>query len=186
MERLLIALGLLGGLALLACSTVQVDYDYDPSVEFGGLRTYAWLPGPAPSAGRDPRLQSPLLDARIRRSIDFHLAEAGYQKVQDEAPDFQVAYYVGIESKVDVDTIYHGYGRVGWAGSGWADTVVREYEQGTLLIDFLDPMDGELMWRGTGQTRLSDRGELTPEKRDALVDEVVAAILAGFPPGPKK
>jgi hypothetical protein len=185
MERLRIALVLLFGAALLACSTVSVDYDYDPSVEFSGFRTYAWLPRPEATEGADPLLTSPLLDARIRRSIDFHLAKGGYQKVQDEAPDFQVAYHVGIASKVDVDTIYHGYGRVGWAGGGWADTVVREYEEGTLLIDFLDPMDGELAWRGTGQTRLQDAGEQSPEERDALVDEVVTKILAGFPPKSK-
>jgi hypothetical protein len=173
------------GAALLACSTVNVHYDYDPSVDFSGFHTYAWLPQPESAGPADPRLDNPLLDARIRRSVDSRLAQAGYRKVEEQAPDFQVAYHVGIASKVDVDTIYHGYGRVGWAGGGWADTVVREYEEGTLLIDFLDPMDGQLVWRGTGQTRLEQGGDPSPEEREKGVDEVVSKILAGFPPKSK-
>ena len=93
MEKLRIAFALLGGATLLACSTVSVDYDYDPSVDFSDLRVYAWLPRPPSATGADPRLESPLLDARIRRSIDFHLAKGGYQ----HDSEFGSTAYGGLE-----------------------------------------------------------------------------------------
>ena len=57
-----------------------------------------------------------------------------------------------LDRKIQVDTMYHshaGWGRRSYryGGYGHADTVVREYEEGTLLIDLLRPESGELIWR---------------------------------------
>ena len=74
----------------------------------------------------------------------------------------------------------HSYGRRGWYGAGSSHTTVRQYEQGTLLLDLIDPESKQLIWRGTGQTRLRDLK--TPEEREARVREVVDRILERFPP----
>ena len=58
---------------------------------------------------------------------------------------------------------------------------VDQYEEGTLLLDFVSPRDRQLIWRGSAQSRLRDIK--TPEKREARVREVVGKILERFPPG---
>lgn len=165
--------------AVVGCSSVRVETDFDPSTNFSALRSYAWLADAQPPTG-DPRLDSTLLDARIREAIDTQLAADGYEKTDAATANFLVAYHVAVDSKVDVDTIYRSYGRAGWGGGGSADTVVREYDEGTLLIDLLRPEAGSLLWRGTATTRL--REMRTPEKRDAYVGEIVGKIFAKFPP----
>ncbi len=60
---------------------------------------------------------------------------------------------------------------------------MSEYETGTLIIDLVDRRRNELVWRGSGESRLSKHP--TPEKTDKKVAKVVGAILAKFPPSKK-
>jgi hypothetical protein len=120
------------------------------------------------------------VDARIRGAIDAQLAERGLRGVGADEADFLVAYHVLVERRLDVQTLYRSYGRAGWGGGGYSDTVVRDYEEGSLLIDFLRPGTGALLWRGSAQARLRERR--TPEARDAYAQEVVGKILAAYPP----
>jgi hypothetical protein len=166
-------------LLLAACSGVRVSADFDPTTDFSALETFDWLPDAKPP-GDGPELDDPLLDARIRRAVESTLTGRGFRAAGTGAPDFWIAYHIGVERKVDVDTIYRSYGRVGWRGGGYADTVVREYEEGTLLIDVLRPGSGELLWRGSAQARL--REQPSPEDREKRVREVVEKILQQFPP----
>ena len=70
------AVALLASLASLACSTVRVSDDFDPSTDFSAYKTYAWLAEPPTPTGR-PRLDSPLVQERIRKAIDQSLAGQG-------------------------------------------------------------------------------------------------------------
>lgn len=166
-------------LALADCSSVRIDTDYDPNADFSALRSYAWLAETQPPTG-DPRIDSALVDARIRGAVDAQLAERGLVEVDASRADFLVAYHVAVERRLDVQTIYRSYGRAGWGGAGYSDTVVRDYEEGTLLIDFLRPRTGDLLWRGSAQARL--REQRTPEARDAYAQMIVGKILAAYPP----
>jgi hypothetical protein len=166
-------------LALAGCSSVRVDTDYDPQADFSALHSYAWLAESQPPTG-DPRIDNALVDARIRGAIDAQLAERGLRRVEAPRADFLVAYHVAVERKVDVQTLYRSYGRAGWGGGGYSDTVVREYEEGALLIDFLRAGTGALLWRGSAETRL--REQRSPEARDEYVQGIVAQILDAYPP----
>ena len=48
-------------------------------------------------------------------------------------------------------------------------------------LDVIDAKTGALLWRGSTEGRLRDLR--TPEERTARVNEVVAAVIAKFPPG---
>ena len=170
---------------VLACSGIKVDSDYDPSADFTQLRTWSWLPDAGKSD--DPRLDSGLLDSRIRAAVKSELDAKGYALATSGTPDFQVAYHVSVEGKLDVDTVYRdyprgGYGRAGRYGGGWgyAETRVREYDEGTLLIDVLQSGTGALLWRGSGVATV--RQESTPDKRTKRINAAVKKILARFPP----
>lgn len=183
--RSMIALLVFSALAL-ACSGIRVDHDYDPSADFGQLRTWSWHPHAGKS--RDPRLDNALLDSRIRKAVETELAAKGYTLLVAGEPDFQVTYHLSVEGKLQVDTVYRdyprgSYGRVGYRRGGWGytETRVREYDEGTLLIDVLQAESGALLWRGSGVATV--REQSSPDERTKRINTAVNKILAKFPPG---
>lgn len=164
---------------VIGCSGIKVSSDYNPQTDFGSLKKYAWLPKARQKTG-DPRLDSPLLAARIEQAIEDTLAAKGYRLADVAEADFFVNYHVGIEAKIDVTSVptTYGYGR--WGGVYTSETRVDQYDQGTLLIDFIDREQDDLVWRGSGQARVNEDG--SPREREERVRKAVAAILEQFPP----
>ena len=172
----------------VACSGVRTHYDFDPSVDFSTWRTYAWYPSGSPPTG-DPRLDSPLFHGRIEAALDRALGERGYGRMEDRTPDFFLNYHLSTEERLDVRTMNRGYvggphgrgwGGAGWGGVGWTETTVNEYEEGTLVIDFIDTSSRRLAWRGSGTRRLSR--DPRPDRVTQRVNEAVDEILTQFPP----
>jgi hypothetical protein len=169
----------------IACSGIRVTTDYDPNADFSDVRSYAWLDENSGVQGDRPDVAS-LLDRRVRSAVDSELQGKGIAAVDRSAAKVLVTYHLGVESKLDVNTINsgYGYGRYGRYGGISTTTTVHEYQEGTLLIDVIDPETKQLVWRGSGQARLRDYS--TPEQREQRVKEAVKEILADFPPGAKK
>jgi len=167
-------------LVLAACSSVQVKQDWDPGAKFGRLHTWAWQ-GSTPSVTGNPRLDDPLLHERIQSAIDKSLTQKGFTRAGSGKPDFLVTYHIALQQKLDAHTIYTGYGPYrGWYGVGGAQTVVDTYDVGTLLIDFISPETNNVIWRGSGQSRIQELK--TPEERQARIQDAVDRILEQFPP----
>jgi hypothetical protein len=174
------------------CSTMQVSFDFDPKAKFTGLKTYMWLEEPQKPTG-DPRIDgNTILHNRIHDAVDSELAARGFRKVTSD-PDFLVAYHVSLDKRQSVQTLnnYYGYGP-GWGygyGSAyrpgyWAgapETYVYEYEEGTLILDVVNPDNKELMWRGSAQDEVHFK--TSPEKEQTKLKEAVRKMLAHFPPG---
>jgi hypothetical protein len=165
-----------------ACAGVQARSDFDPNARFDAYRTFAWLgeePGKLPGGSGSEEID-PLLARRIRESIESHLEARGYRKVDDRgAADFVVSFSVGKREKIQIQSSptlsggYYGYG--GWyAGSSVS---ARSYTEGTLAIDVFDGRSHLAVWHGWASKRMNQSTD-----RAALVDEVVGAILAQFPP----
>lgn len=153
---------------LPACSGLSTSFDYDTSHTFVGLHSYAWIEKQDNSIGMK----------RVREAVDAEMKERGYALTTDK-PDFQVAAYIGTQDKlrvVDWGYTYqpHGY----WHGGH--DIDVYQYEEGTLVLDVIDPAKSELIWRGSA-SKAVDRS-WTPEERDKEVREAVRALLDEFPP----
>ncbi|MFT7671439.1 MAG: hypothetical protein ACI8X5_004157 [Planctomycetota bacterium] len=183
--RLLMLLGLALGLALSACSSIDVNADYDMEMDFTPLHTYSWLSEGAGEESDEPAI-SPLVSNRVIAAVDAELQAGGYRLV-DAQSDFLVGFRISVHHGVDVhqEPSYYGrygrYGRHGGYGMAVGSTThVYEYEEGTLEIDFLDGAGKALIWRGTGAARLRDNQ--TPEESTARINEVVAKVLAQFPP----
>jgi hypothetical protein len=111
-------------------------------------------------------------------AIDNELAAKGYRKATSGQPDILVNYYVTTEKKMNVDTYYTGWGYYGWYGG--TQTTVRQWTEGTLIIDFVDTADMDLAWRGWAQGELQPN--LSPEERTRRVNKVVQGILQRYPP----
>lgn len=172
-------------LLLAGCSSVRVTQDYAKTAAFADYQSFAWAQPAHPETG-DPRLDNPLLHERIQEAIEVTLQERGFRMVEPENADLLIRYHTAVRSRVEYQrssvTIGTGY-YSGRAGVGIAMDYPygsREYDEGTLIIDFVTPQSGELIWRGTGVRPLEETP--SPERRDEVVSDVVQRILDQYPP----
>ena len=188
-------LALAGAAALsLACATVRVSTDYDDSVDFTSLETYAWLDPPMREASReeggqsgDPFTQNTLVDKRVRDEVDGWLAAHGYRQARsaDEPIDFLVRWDL-VSQQVTGDSpvfVTGGFGRYGYGygvGSGIGYSPPNTYQEGTLILDVIAPESQQLLWRGSGTSQARD-----PHMKPERLRKSVNAILERFPPRPK-
>ena len=175
-KGLLLAMVLCIG-AAIGCSRVyDVQFDYDQETDFSQLKSYGWLPTPE-GVGIDD-----ITIARIQKAVNIELAARGLI-LDAQNPDFRIAEHIGSEEKVQINTWGYSYGSYkGYWGGYWGHGGVSEYryEEGTLILDFVDAATNRLIWRGAAKAEI-DRMN-TPEKKDALVAEAVQKILKNYPP----
>ncbi len=170
MNRMIQSVILVALLAMMTgCSTLKVAQDWDEQADFASFRTFAIMDVPDPA---DPLLTKRILTA-VRNSLIAHgLTE------DTASPDFRVAIHGEVNDRVNVQTYNYGYPYRGYPyWSGGQDVSVTHYEEGTLVIDFVDSQDNELFWRGWG-TKTMDEGTREPAAIQAAVDK----ILAQYPP----
>ena len=173
--------------SVIGCSQIRVNTDYDPTVAFSDLNTYKWIP----DLQKNLPVENSILDSRIRFAVDNQLAAKGYKKVSTETANFRVAYYLTTQERHTVTTSYYDYGYASgrhwrrggmYGGSVRAETHVDTYEEGTLILDFVDPVTKKLIWRGTAQAEI-DRYASAQAKQERL-NEAVGLMLEQFPPPP--
>lgn len=178
-------------LFLTACNSLSVRTDYDPQVDFSALQEWAWIK-PVTTVLPDKDAESQLASQRIKSAVEAELASKGFVQVQDEAQaDFLVAAHAAVTREYDSAFVndYYGYGGYdagdwdyGYGyGFGFGAPVVYEYEQGTLGIDMVAPEGRKVMWNGTAKGVFHRKNSV--EKREKLVRDTVAKLLAKFPPG---
>ncbi len=162
------------------CSSVSVSHDFDSQVDFANLRTYSWITAPeSTSESVQKELQTnSLIESRVKKAVNRQLAAKGLRETTQD-PDFLVAFHTGVQDKTDVQSWGYGYGYWGMRGGG-VSTI--HYQEGTLILDFIDPKSNNLIWRGTGKKVVSER--TTPEKSEKEINEAVEKILAKYPPSP--
>jgi len=183
LSRILANLTLAFGLCLplAACSTLRTDAEFDRGAHFERLRTWAWAPLRSSDERADAQLRSAPLDRRIQSAIESDLVERGYRLTErGEAPDFYIAYHVGIDDELDARTMYRDY-RIGPYFGRWnlPDNTVERYDVGTLLIDVIDAARNELIFRGWAQADLDDLQRA--RRRNDLIEEAVAGVLDRLP-----
>ena len=162
----------------LGCVSPKIGYDYDRGADFGRYHTYAWVDG-AQTATGDRRVQSSLVDARIRTAIDAQLRAKGYTVSASGHPEFLVAYRVGMKDMIKGASTQHYIGdRV--HGTYTTTSDIQPYHEGTLLIDIVDAGSQTLVWQASAQAEVDQ--SLGPKERDERIGTIVRAMLAHFPP----
>ena len=184
----------------ISCSTIyNVQYDYDINVNFARLKTYDWLP-----IHEEADISS--LDIkRIRNSVNSQLKTKGL-KITSDNPDFLIVVHVGKEQKLNITNWGYGYWPYGgyWGGYGYGPygrswrgyygpywgywggywepgrVSIYEYEEGSLILDFVDAKTKELIWHGSAKAIVGN--EKTPEERQKKIYETVQKILEKYPP----
>lgn len=140
-----------------ACSPVRVQTDVNSTMDFSGMKNFDWLET-AEAPGSDVRVNNPELAILVRAAVESNLKTKGY--VKDSKADFLVNWLGAIEGKVQAESIQHfysGYGYGTLAGNmalNSKEGAAVSYEEGTIVIDILDPQKHIVLWRGTGTRRL--------------------------------
>ena len=57
---------------------------------------------------------------------------------------------------------------------------MQQYEEGTLILDIVDPKNKQLIWRGSAQDEVHFKS--SPEKDQTQLNEAVRMMLQTFPP----
>jgi len=173
-------------LALSACKIrPPVTADYDTQYDFSKLKSYAWV------KPKDVNRVSTLDNKRQMNAIETMLNRKGFEKAANiESADFLLRTHTITDKKTDVDSFYRVWGYhpfpfhhpIGWPHNT-TTTVVREYEVGTLVLDIVDPVNKQVIWRSSISRKLGIYLNRTPEERDTIELLNAEYMLEGFPPG---
>ncbi|MBB1269275.1 DUF4136 domain-containing protein [Shewanella sp. SR44-3] len=181
MRILLIAAALF---SLTACTSLSTSYDYDPEISFAQYKSYSWVEKKVDNTSYH---LDGLMDQRVKLAVANELALRGFKQVPASEADVLVNYLTKVDKKIDVDTFSTDFGynpfygpRWGVAGTVHTQTVVREYEIGTLIVDLIDNKTAKLVWRGTVADTINDRD--TPQEKIININLAISAMMKNYPP----
>lgn len=167
--------------AACAAPQPQVRSNFDRTADFSRYRTYNVMA----SAGRSADGYETLVGQAIRAAVEQELESRGY--VKDPDPDLLVNFSVTVQKVQQVSQIptagppapyyYRGGYYQTWPAYSY-ETWVREYDEGTLLIDVIDAERQQLVWEAAGTGRL--KKDLT-EDIQARAQQAVALLFARYP-----
>ena len=104
--------------------------------------------------------------------------------VQDNSQaDMYLVWHLVTEEKTEIrsynsGTSYYTCWRCAPVAS--SNITVDQYTQGTFIVDMVDPVRNQSVWRSIYQSRLKSRPD--PQESEERRREAAHAIFAGFPP----
>lgn len=175
---------LLGAVTACAGSSIRVNSDFNRGTNFGAYQTYSFI-SDNPLLVADATGASPLLQGRLMNATRRELGAKGYRYVDDrESADFVVSFTFGARDKIKVTnypTTYRGGYYGGWGAPYHNEVDVRNYTEGTVAVDLFDVRQRSPVWHGWAVKSITTGDRANPEP---VVNAVIAAILAEFPPQP--
>jgi len=172
----LVLLLFFGGITVSYSKPYDVQHDYDQQVNFAELKTYGWLPVPE-QAGIDS-----VVVQRVKNSVNAQLKAKGLAMTSHN-PDFLIATHIGKKDKVQTTDWGYTYKTTdGYKGGQEATGIVSkyEYEEGSLILDFVDAKSNNMIWRGSAKAEVQN--VKTAKKSEKVINKAVKAILKKFPP----
>jgi hypothetical protein len=168
-------------LAGCAASGPTITVNTSPGTDLSGFETFNFLQplGTDRDNGARTPMSSMLMEAMTRELTNRGLT-------QSDSADLLVDFFVTTEERMDVRTTrnssMHSVHRSHWRSSGFStwptyQTTVRQYTQGTLLVDLIDPAANALVAEGAAQNRIRSN-EITRQQADDIVGQIMAEIWA--------
>jgi len=169
--------GLACAAALAACTPtldIQTSSSYGPAMRLNGMGdTYAWCADNQGSAAKTEAANGGAnggsngtpndeVGAYIRKDISQELRKRGFSEVSDR-PSFCVSYRVQKRTAARYNISPHG----------------KFVEEGSIIIDAVDPGTSQNIWRGTASAHLNDA--YTPEVRKGRIDVAIRKLMEQFP-----
>ena len=163
--------------SLFSCSSIRVNYDYDPDTDFSGYRTYNYF------TDMDTGLNN--LDTnRLIDAIDSVMQQKGIKL--SEEPEFLIniqsqSFYNPETSSVGVGVGGTG-GNVGGGVSVGIPIGSRSLER-ELVFDFVDIEKNQLFWQCVSSSSYNENA--SPETKERKINEIVNKVFAQYPPAKK-
>jgi hypothetical protein len=166
----------------VSCSIYGVRYNYDQQTDFAEFKTFGWMQVPE-KAGINS-----LVVQRVKNAVNAELKAKGLMMMSNN-PDFLIAEHLGKKDKVQVMDWGYNYGAYGsyrrYGGfRGSRSISTSQYEEGILILDFVDAKSRKLFWRGTAKAQVQNVN--TPEKSEKIINAAVKKILKKYPPSASK
>jgi len=171
---------MISALLLNACSsTPTATMDFDPSYDFSGVRKIAIQPINRTVASTV--IISDMQISRINETLAEELGRRGFQIVQDNADaDLFLAWHLVTQERMDVRNLNTSSRYNCWSCGSGNSVSVRQYTQGTFIVDMIDPTRLQSVWRSTFESRM--RAQPDPATAAENRRAAATAVFAGFPP----
>lgn len=177
---------------LCGCANkATIATDYFEGTDFSGYKTYRWFDDVHPSRTAEYRSYNSS-DKLMRETVNATLRQKGLLPATTEESDFLINYRLSADEKMDMNAYYNQPGVHGGLATGTYGSSVAlgvslgggpiYYKDGTIVLDILDAQTNAVVWRGVAEGRLPKDADMSLNKRNQIIREVVPSILESFPP----
>ncbi len=165
-----------------ACATQEPlipTVDYKPGYDFAALETFSLLS--TKRSGPNPAQMSEMEMHRADRAFIQALESHGLRYVEDRnEADLLVSWLLLTEDRTDVRGYdARAYYQCWGCGPAVSDVRVKQYTQGTLIVDLIDPRLSQSVWRSYVQSRLTAEPDV--EGQQGRFNAVADTMLEAFP-----
>ena len=169
----------------LGCAStpkLEAVSDFDRTYDFTSTRSFSILPIDRTSAAE--RLISDMQVSRIEEALSAELVRRGYDMAPSrEDADLYLSWHLVTREKTDIRSYNASSAYQCWrCGPPVSDVTVRQYTEGTFIVDLIDPRRNRSVWRSTIQSRINATPD--PETAGERRQRAAQAVLAPFPPEP--
>jgi hypothetical protein len=177
MKKIFLLLVIMALLLSACASGPTIVANTNPGTDFSAFKTYNFFQ--PLGTDRSGGVRTPL-SSRLISSMNRELISRGMSL--SDSPDLLVDFVVSAEDRIDIrSTPSHTVHRSHWSRSfnTWPtyNTTVRQYTEGSLIIDLIDPATNTLVGEGGAQSRIS-----STEFNQQQIDEVVSKVMSQLIP----
>jgi hypothetical protein len=167
-------------LTLTGCASgPAITVNMAPGTDISNFQTFGFMQQLGTDRSNGARTP---MSTWLMNSVSTEMTSRGLK--HSESPDLLVDFFITTEERMDVRTTpssMHSMHRSHWnrgCCSTWPtyQTTVRQYTQGTLLIDLIDPAANALVAEGAAQSRLRGN-DVTRVQIDDIVRKIMADML---------
>lgn len=170
---LIASLGL-SAIAVAGCSRMWTVVEIDYLDRSKALRTFDWAIEDPPTTG-DERLRDPELRKLVLAALTKEFAERNISQTSN-GPDFLVNFHLAVTERLTASSARPKYR---YNPSYAPETYMRTFEEGSLILDIINPNNKRLLWRGVVQTEIEAKPE--PEVRAQRIRTAVRTLMRRFP-----
>ncbi|HSP92716.1 MAG TPA: DUF4136 domain-containing protein [Vicinamibacterales bacterium] len=192
-KRTFAVVGILALAVAVVQAGVKVRADFDKDYDFSKARTFGWDPDGAGEVkllmreGGDPEQIRARWEPTIKDAVEQQMTKRGLVAAASGTPDLVMHYY--FLSGPSSESQFRGQfvGAVppwGLPDFAMTTTSFKIFEQGTLVLDFVDGPKRQIVWRGVAEAEV-DR-QRSPVEREKRLREAVGELLKKFPPKTRK
>jgi len=161
-------------ICLSSCAPIYVNYDYEKATNFSQYKTFNLYDDMETGF-------SSLDEKRFIYVLENKLSSMGFTK--SETPDFLIdiqssEFENGQRNTVGVGVGGGSRGLGGGVSIGLPLGKANIYRE--IILEFVDESKGGLFWQAKSESNF--KTNMTPEKREAKIQTIVAKMLEGYPP----